>query len=97
MQQSGTSAQQNGLPMAFMTYLIWGLLPLYLRLVHHVPPFEFVGWRVVFTVPVCLVLVLALGQWRALKAALAWPVLRRARHRAARAAGLPHLALGRVR
>ena len=76
MQQSGTSAQQNGLPMAFMTYLIWGLLPLYLRLVHEVPPFEFVGWRVVFTVPVCLVLVLALGQWRALKAALAWPVLR---------------------
>lgn len=62
--------------MAFATYLIWGLLPLYLRLVHHVPPFEFVGWRVVFTLPVCLVLVAIMGQWQALKAALAWPVLR---------------------
>ena len=55
--------------MAFGTYLIWGLLPLYLRLVHHVPPIEFVGWRVVFTLPVCLVLVAIMGQWQALKAA----------------------------
>lgn len=62
--------------MAFGTYLIWGLLPLYLRLVHHVPPIEFVGWRVVFTLPVCLVLVAIMGQWQALKAALSWPVLR---------------------
>ena len=76
MQKSGTSAQPNGLPMAFVTYLIWGLLPLYLRLVHQVPAFEFVGWRVVFTLPVCLILVMVMGQWQALKAALAWPVLR---------------------
>ena len=76
MQKSETSAQPNGLPMAFVTYLIWGLLPLYLRLVHQVPAFEFVGWRVVFTLPVCLVLVMVMGQWQALKAALAWPVLR---------------------
>lgn len=76
MQQNAPSAQQNGLPMAFATYLIWGLLPLYLRLVHHVPPVEFVGWRVVFTLPICLLLVAILGQWQALKAALAWPVLR---------------------
>lgn len=62
--------------MAFVTYLIWGLLPLYLRLVHQVPAVEFVGWRVVFTLPVCLLLVIALGQWQALRAALAWPVLR---------------------
>lgn len=62
--------------MAFVTYLIWGLLPLYLRLVHQIPAVEFVGWRVVFTLPVCLLLVIALGQWQALRAALAWPVLR---------------------
>ena len=62
--------------MAFVTYLIWGLLPLYLRLVHQVPAVEFVGWRVVFTLPVCLVLVAIMGQWQALKAALSWPVLR---------------------
>lgn len=76
MQPTAPTAQQNGLPMAFATYLIWGLLPLYLRLVHHVPPVEFVGWRVVFTLPICLLLVAIMGQWQALKAALAWPVLR---------------------
>ena len=69
-------SRQNGLPMAFATYLIWGLMPLYLRLVHQVPPFELVGWRIVFTLPLCLLLVLALRQGTALKAALAWPVLR---------------------
>ncbi|MFM5948787.1 MAG: EamA family transporter RarD [Novosphingobium sp.] len=62
--------------MAFATYLIWGLMPLYLRLVHQVPPFEFVGWRIVFTLPLCLLLVVLLRQGAALKAALAWPVLR---------------------
>ncbi|MFM5922690.1 MAG: EamA family transporter RarD [Novosphingobium sp.] len=66
----------NGLALAFGTYLIWGLMPLYLRLVHQVPPFEFVGWRILFTLPLCLVLVLVLRQGAALRAALAWPVLR---------------------
>ncbi len=62
--------------MAFATYLIWGLMPLYLRLVHQVPPFELVGWRIVFTLPLCLLLVILLRQGDAMKAALAWPVLR---------------------
>jgi chloramphenicol-sensitive protein RarD len=67
---------QSGLALALGTYLIWGLMPLYLRLVHDVPPFEFVGWRIVFTLPICLALVLALRQGPALRAALRWPVLR---------------------
>lgn len=66
----------NGLPLAFATFLIWGLMPLYLMLVKAVPPIEFVGWRIVFTLPICLVLVLALRQLGNLRAALAWPVLR---------------------
>lgn len=70
--QSGT----NGLPLAFATFLIWGLMPLYLMLVKAVPPVEFVGWRIVFTLPICLALVLALRQTTNLRAALAWPVLR---------------------
>ena len=66
----------NGLPLAVATFLIWGLMPLYLMLVKVVPPVEFVGWRIVFTLPICLVLVLALRQTAQLRAALAWPVLR---------------------
>ena len=53
----------SGLPHALGAYLIWGLLPLYLKYVHHVPPFEFVGWRIVFTLPLCLVLLTVQGQW----------------------------------
>jgi chloramphenicol-sensitive protein RarD len=74
-----TAPNQNdksGLPLAFATFLIWGLMPLYLMLVKAVPPVEFVGWRIVFTLPVCIALVLALRQTANLRAALAWPVLR---------------------
>ena len=76
MRQDPQPARDSGLPMAFGTYLIWGLLPLYLIFVKQVPPVEFVGWRIIFTLPLCLALVLALRQGAALKAALAWPVLR---------------------
>jgi chloramphenicol-sensitive protein RarD len=76
MRQTPTDRGQNGLALAFATYLIWGLMPLYLRLVHQVPPFEFVGWRIIFTVPLCLALVALMRQGAALRAALAWPVLR---------------------
>ena len=70
--QNGT----NGLPLAFATFLIWGLMPLYLMLVKAVPPIEFVGWRIIFTLPVCLALVMVLRQTAQLRAALTWPVLR---------------------
>ena len=46
-----------GLTSALAAYLIWGLLPLYFQLVKEVPPFELFGWRIIFTVPVCLAMV----------------------------------------
>lgn len=49
--------QPSGLIYAIGAYLAWGLLPLYIMLVRQVPPFEFVGWRVIFTLPVCLLVV----------------------------------------
>jgi chloramphenicol-sensitive protein RarD len=55
--------KNNGLTYAVLAYLIWGLLPLYLKLIHGVPPVEFVGWRILFTVPVCLAIVAARRQW----------------------------------
>lgn len=47
----------SGLPAALGAYIIWGLLPLYLILVREVPPFEFVGWRILWTLPFCLLIV----------------------------------------
>jgi len=46
--------------MALGAHAIWGSMPLYLLLVHEVPPVEFVAWRVLFTVPLCL----AVMAWR---------------------------------
>lgn len=48
----------NGLPHAIGAYFIWGLLPLYMATMRHVPALEFVGWRVLFTLPFCLAIVL---------------------------------------
>ncbi|MBW8753064.1 MAG: EamA family transporter RarD [Sphingomonadales bacterium] len=67
------SSRPNGLPHALGAYLIWGLLPLYLRLVHNVPPFEFVGWRLIFTLPICLIIVALRRQEREVTMALGNP------------------------
>jgi chloramphenicol-sensitive protein RarD len=63
----------SGLPAAIGAYLIWGLLPLYLKLLHAVPPLEFVGWRILFTVPVCLAIVVVRRQGAVLLAGLRNP------------------------
>jgi EamA domain-containing membrane protein RarD len=44
----------NGLRFALAAYTIWGFLPLYIALMRHVPAFELVAWRIVFTLPFCL-------------------------------------------
>ena len=67
---SPAPASQNGMPFAIAAYFAWGLLPLYLRQVHDVPPAEFVGWRTLFTLPVCAVIIMATRQGSALIAAL---------------------------
>ena len=68
-----TPPSQTGMPYAIAAYLVWGLLPLYLRLVHDVPPAEFVGWRTLFTLPVCAIVIIAMRQGPALVTALTTP------------------------
>lgn len=63
----------NALLLALGAYLIWGMLPLYLRLVHWVPPFEFIGWRIIFTLPFCAAMLVLRGELAALGAALRQP------------------------
>lgn len=63
----------SGLPAALGAYLMWGFLPLYLLLVTSVPPFEFVGWRIIWTLPFCLLIIGFRRQFPALKAALSNP------------------------
>lgn len=60
----------SGLPAAIGAYTIWGFIPLYLLLVTQVPPFEFVGWRIIWTLPFCLLIVAVRRQFPALREAL---------------------------
>lgn len=61
MQPSPHPRKSGGLSLALGAFGIWGLFPLYLRLVHQVPPLEFIGWRIVWTLPFCLA-VIAIGR-----------------------------------
>ena len=48
-------------------------MPLYLRMVHWVPPFEFIGWRIIWTLPLCLAVLALRGQVGDLLGALRRP------------------------
>lgn len=63
MNRSSTSPA-SGLPYALGAHAVWGSMPLYLLLVQTVPPLEFVAWRLVFTLPLCLVFVAATRSWK---------------------------------
>ncbi|MCX7284758.1 MAG: EamA family transporter RarD [Novosphingobium sp.] len=67
---SSTETFRRGLIAAVCAYILWGLLPLYFKALHAVPPLELVGWRVVFTLPVCIAIVFARSQLAELRAAL---------------------------
>ena len=60
----------SGLPYALGAHVVWGSMPLYLMLVQSVPPLEFVAWRLVFTLPLCLAFVAATRSWSELGAVL---------------------------
>lgn len=67
---SDPASRASGLPFALAAYTLWGLIPLYFLFVRDVPALEMVGWRVVFTIPVCAVLVVVRKQLRQVLAVL---------------------------
>lgn len=71
MAKGRANEAKSGLIPALLAYLIWGFLPLYLLLVKAVPAFEFVAWRVIWTLPVCLLIVALRRQGAELRKALA--------------------------
>lgn len=71
MNMADPDPRPSGVPAALGAYLIWGFLPLYLILVKSVPPVEFVGWRIIWTLPICLVIVALRRQGPDLRAAFA--------------------------
>ncbi|MEZ5680033.1 MAG: EamA family transporter RarD [Erythrobacter sp.] len=70
MSEHDPKSDRTGLGAAFGAYLIWGFLPLYLIYVQSVPALEFVGWRIIWTLPLCLLIVAFRKQWPDVRLAL---------------------------
>lgn len=52
----------RGFLFAFSAYFLWGLLPFYMKAVDHIPAIEVVAHRVLWSVPIAGVVLLALGR-----------------------------------
>lgn len=48
--------QPSGLPFALGAYLIWGFVPVYFKLLSHVPPVEVVAQRILWSIPLLLII-----------------------------------------
>jgi chloramphenicol-sensitive protein RarD len=56
MADSMKTAQPSGLPYAISAYLIWGFVPVYFKLLSHVPPVAIVAQRILWSIPLLLVI-----------------------------------------
>lgn len=63
----------RGFVLALGAYLLWGILPFYLKSVSHIPAMEIVSHRIIWSVPVALLLLVALGQWQDIVSAIRQP------------------------
>ncbi|MFP5479348.1 MAG: EamA family transporter RarD [Alphaproteobacteria bacterium] len=63
----------SGFLYALTAYLLWGFLPLYMKALAHIPPVEVIAHRVLWSVPIALLVLVWLGRTGDLKAALRSP------------------------
>lgn len=78
-------SNQGGLPYALGAYAIWGFVPLFFKLLESVPPVEVLAQRIVWSLPLCVLIMVfrrqvgdylaALKDWRVLRLLLASSVL----------------------
>ncbi|MFT4220674.1 MAG: EamA family transporter RarD [Microbacterium sp.] len=64
-----------GVVYGFAAYLLWGVFPLYFIALLPTDPLEIVGWRVLLTLVLCVLLLAATRHWRAFGAILRRPRL----------------------
>lgn len=63
----------RGFGFALAAYFMWGFLPLYMKVMTHIPTMEVLAHRVIWSVPIALAVLWALGRTADLKAALTNP------------------------
>jgi len=66
-------AAVRGFLFAFSAYTLWGFLPLFLKLVDHVPAGEVVAHRILWSIPIAGAVLIALGRTADIKAAIRSP------------------------
>ncbi|MCA0873634.1 EamA family transporter RarD [Seohaeicola saemankumensis] len=71
--QTDNTDSLRGLGFALGAYLFWGVLPLYLKLMSHIPAPEVVAHRILWSVPIAGALLVVLGRTADLRAALRSP------------------------
>ena len=64
---------KRGLIQALGAHAFWGAMPLYLILVASVPDVEFVAWRVLFSLPLCLLMLRLAGGMEEIRTAIRDP------------------------
>ncbi len=73
MTQRANEDTPQGLAFALTAYFLWGFLLLYIKLLAHIPPVEILAHRVIWSVPIGLVVLLLLRRTKDLVAALKTP------------------------
>lgn len=63
----------RGFGFALTAYLLWGFLPLYMKQMSHIPTLEVLAHRVIWSVPIALAILAALGRTADLMTALRSP------------------------
>lgn len=63
----------QGLAFALTAYLLWGFLPLYIKLLSHVPPAEVIAHRIIWSVPIALIVLILLRRTKDVVAAIRNP------------------------
>ncbi len=63
----------RGFLFAFSAYALWGILPLYLKMLDHIPAVEVVAHRILWSVPIAGAVLVALGRTADVRAALKSP------------------------
>lgn len=66
-------AARRGFVFALSAYFLWGFLPFYMKAVAHIPAFEVVAHRIVWSLPVAGLVLVWLGRTGDIKAALRTP------------------------
>ena len=68
-----TGDSLQGFLYALAAYVLWGFLPLYMKQLAHISPIEVIAHRVIWSVPVALLVLLWLGRTADLKLAFQTP------------------------